>query len=155
MFLFGNFTHMKIVLFATLLFYNMQVFAQQPDLLKFYYKKEVVLQLKTIGNNPAPVLIIKKQWLQDGESLRLVYKCASKHPGWVRSFQWAGNENELVTEKTFNTDEGTYTLLFKDYKEALIKNGKLLLYTIQQPPQEGGPSGIRLQRFLICQLILE
>lgn len=155
MFLFGTFKHMKQCLLAILLIYTMPAFAQQPDALKFYYKKELLLQLKTIGNNPAPVLTIKEQWLKEGTGLQLVYKCGSKHPGWQRTFQWAVNENELVAEKTFGNDEGTYTLLFKDYKEALIKHRKLLLYTIQQPPQKGGPSGIRLQRFWVCQLILE
>lgn len=155
MFLFGTFKLMKQYLFAILIFYTMPAFTQQPDALKFYYKKELLLQLKAIGNNHSPVLIIKEQWLKEGTGLQLVYKCGSKHPGWERNFQWAVNENELVAEKSFSTDEGTYTLLFKDYKEALIKHRKLLLYTIQQPPQKGGPSGIRLQRFLVCQLILE
>jgi hypothetical protein len=128
--------------------------SQTGDTLRIYWNKQLLLDRNSTGKD-SPVITIKKIWLQKKTVLEISFKMAGRANNWRRTFQFTDTVNNIFIQKEFGYTRGNYIFSSGSIKPLLQKNKKLLLYTFQQPPAHVSLTTTRIERYLLCKLILE
>jgi hypothetical protein len=150
-----HFRNMKsIFLIASFLFMDFFATAQPKDSFSILLHKKVLLKQTNAVSNNGPQVMAKRNLLKKKGLLTIQYKPAQKNPGWERIFQLTDTDNTIQLQKGFAFAEGTYGFNTLELLPLLEKNKKLLIYTYQQPT-DPLLAGIRVERLLLCELVLE
>lgn len=128
--------------------------AQPKDSFSILLNKKLLLKQANPVHSDGPRVIIKKNDCRKKGVFAIQYKQVQKQEGWERIFQFTDLENNIQLQKGFAFAEGTYGFNTAELLPLLTKNKKILLYSYQQPTNSL-LGGIRIERFLLCELILQ
>ncbi len=129
-------------------------YAQPKDNFSIRLHKKVLLEQAGPVNSNGPQVLIKKSLLKKKGLVTIQYKQAQKNQGWERIFQFTDADNTIQLQKGFAFAEGTYGFNTLEILSLLEKNKKILIYTYQQPT-DNLLSGLRIERYLLCELVLQ
>lgn len=130
------------------------VLAQPKDSFSIHLNKKVLLKLASPVNNNGPQVSINKKDIKKKGLFAIQYKQAQKQEGWERIFQITDAANNIQLQKGFAYAEGSYGFNTAELVPLLTKNKKLMVYTYQQPTNSL-MVGIRIERYLLCELVLQ
>ncbi len=133
---------------------SMVAYSQPKDDFSIHLHRKVLLAQASPVNNNGPKVLVKKSLLKKKGLITIQYKQAQKNQGWERIFQFTDSDNTIQLQKGFAFSEGTYGFNTLELLPLLEKNKKLLVYTYQQPT-DNLLSGIRIERYLLCELVLQ
>jgi hypothetical protein len=144
----------KIFLSITICIMSLIAFAQPKDSFSILLNKKILLKQANPVHSNGPQVIVKKSDCRKKGLFVIQYKQAQKQEGWERIFQLTDSENNIRLQKGFAFAEGSYGFNTTELVSLLTKNKIILLYTYQQPTNSL-LGGIRIERFLLCELILQ
>jgi hypothetical protein len=133
---------------------SIAAYSQPKDRFSLLLNKKVLLEQASPVNNNGPQVLVKKSLLKKKGLVTIQYKQAQKNQGWERVFQFTDADNTIQLQKGFAFAEGTYGFNTLELLPLMEKNKKLLVYTYQQPT-DNLLSGIRIERYLLCELVLQ
>jgi CRISPR/Cas system-associated exonuclease Cas4 (RecB family) len=128
--------------------------AQPKDSFSIHLNKKVLLKPASPVNSSAPQVVINKKDIKKKGLFAIQYKQAQKQEDWERIFQFTDAENNIQLQKGYAYTEGTFGFNNAELYTLLAKNKKLMVYTFQQPTNSL-MVGIRIERYLLCELVLQ
>jgi hypothetical protein len=144
----------KELLLLIICIMSIVAYSQPRDNFSIRLNKKVLLEQASPVRDKGPQVLVKKSLLKKKGLITIQYKQAQKNQGWERIFQFTDADNTIQLQKGFAFAEGTYGFSTLELLPLMEKNKKLLVYTYQQPT-DNLLSGIRIERYLLCELVLQ